>query len=184
MFVNDTEQGAAFICLHQGNRLCSFTPDTVLLQMRLRHLCLYLLLLCNCTLDTPAHLVWRAAWAVSAARCCVQGVLQSELCGDDRLSQNEPDVVNRLHVPWPSGWRGKQGRHLLLTVHLKFCVSGLLVCSSLSPYESISASELRKKEGKYFMVISSPYGIKVWLLLPELSSVLRYYSSLHCAVVG
>lgn len=155
MFVNDTEQGTAFICLHQGNRLCSFTPDTVLLQMGLRHLCLFPLLLCNCTLDTPSHLVWRATWAVSAAQHCAQGVLQSELCGEDWLSQNEPDVVNRPIVARASGWREKRGRHLLLTVHLKFCVSGLLVCSSLSLYGSISALELRKKEGKYFMVILS-----------------------------
>lgn len=174
---------------------CSFTPDTILLQMGPRHLCLYPLLLCNCIFEALVHLVWRATRAVSAARhrmrgeplspCGpVQGVLQSELRGDDRLSQNEPDVVNRLHVSWTSGGREKQGRHLLLTVHLKFCVSGLLVCSSFSLYENISTLELSKKEGKYLMVISSSYKIEVWQLLPELPSLLKYYSSPGCAVVG
>lgn len=98
---------------------------------------------------------------------CLQKVKQMLWCASHRL-----------------GWQQNWGRCSFLAVHLDFCVHGLLLCSWYFLYESISGLELSKKEGKYFMLISSAYAIKVWPMLPGQSSLLKYYSSPVCTVVG
>ena len=80
---------------------------------------------------------------------------------------------------------GEVGQAFLLNSTPWFlCVWFVVVQLILSLGESISTLEQSKKEGKYFMVVSSPYKIEVWQFLPEQFSLLKYCSSPVCTVVG